>query len=84
MGSEGWEAMTVVDTVVLLGYATAQVDQASAITAYSTLAMAILTALLVSATVFAVVFGARAAASATGTYRLESEPVITVRLIDRC
>uniref|UniRef100_E6Q5Q5 Uncharacterized protein n=1 Tax=mine drainage metagenome TaxID=410659 RepID=E6Q5Q5_9ZZZZ len=58
------------------------VDWAQAASAHATIALAICTGLLVFATAVAVFFGARAATLAANTYRLESEPIITIRLIE--
>ena len=58
------------------------VDWAQAASAHATIALAICTGLLVVATALAVYFGARAATSAANTYHLESEPIITIRLIE--
>lgn len=57
-------------------------DWTAVAVADATIALAILTGLLVVATVAAVIVGGRAAVSAADTFALESEPVITVRLIE--
>jgi hypothetical protein len=57
-------------------------DWTAVAVADATIALAILTGLLAVATVAAVIVGGRAALSASNTFALESEPVITVRLIE--
>ena len=64
-----------------LALQTVSVDWAQAASAHATIALAICTGLLVAATGLAVFFGGRAAMSAANTFRLESEPIITIGLI---
>ncbi|HEY1978212.1 MAG TPA: hypothetical protein VGG89_16790 [Candidatus Baltobacteraceae bacterium] len=57
-------------------------DWTAVAVAEATIALAVLTGLLVVATFAAVIVGGRAALSASNTFALESEPVITIRLIE--